>query len=61
MMSHIDRVIGDKDIKLKLAKKQKRMLNDKIDASAFLIWFLTNYPESSAEFFKDRTMQLRFN
>ena len=60
MMKHIDRLIEDKSIKSKLATKQRKMLNDKIDATAFLIWFLTNHPESATEFFKDRTMQLKF-
>jgi hypothetical protein len=28
--------------------KRQKMLNDKIDMTAFLIWFAENYPESSA-------------
>ena len=34
------------DIKLKWAKKKNRLLADKIDVSAFITWFLKNYPQS---------------
>ncbi len=29
-----------------MAGKRKRMLSDKIDVTAFMIWFIENYPES---------------
>ena len=35
------------DVKQKYIEKKKKLLNDKIDVTAFLVWFLENYPESS--------------
>jgi len=29
-----------------VAGKRKRMLSDKIDVTAFMIWFIEKYPES---------------
>jgi len=37
------------DIKEEWAKRQKHLLNDKIDVTAFMIWFIENYPRSFAE------------
>ncbi len=33
-------------IKQEWSDKSQRLLNDKIDVTAFLVWFLENYPES---------------
>ncbi|RPD98007.1 DUF354 domain-containing protein [Aureibaculum marinum] len=35
-------------IKVQWAEKRKRLLTDKIDVSAFLTWFLCNYPQSDS-------------
>ncbi|MCK9157669.1 MAG: DUF354 domain-containing protein [Candidatus Cloacimonas sp.] len=37
------------NIKEEYLPKREKMLNDKIDVSAFLIWFVENYPESGKE------------
>ena len=37
------------NIKEEYLPKREKMLNDKIDVSAFLIWFVENYPESVKE------------
>jgi hypothetical protein len=34
------------NLKEELKKKRKRMLLDKIDVTAFMVWFTDNYPES---------------
>jgi predicted glycosyltransferase len=34
------------DIKEEWSKRQKNLLNDKIDVTAFLLWFVENYPQS---------------
>lgn len=41
-------------------KRQKKLLNDKIDVTAFLVWFLEHYPESSRIMKKDPEYSLRF-
>jgi predicted glycosyltransferase len=37
------------DIKTEWVKRQKILLNDKIDVTAFMIWFIENYPRSIIE------------
>ena len=49
-----------KEIKSEYKKRKKFMLSEKIDTSAFLIWMIENYPNSSKEFFRDTTIQLKF-
>ena len=36
-------------LKQEWAKRQKYLLNDKIDVTKFMIWFIENYPRSFAE------------
>lgn len=47
---------------LKDTWKQKRdsMLNDKIDVTSFMVWFIENYPESFHKMKKDSTFQYQF-
>ncbi|WP_440951249.1 DUF354 domain-containing protein [Methanosphaerula subterraneus] len=40
--------------------KQKRLLREKIDVTAFLIWFIQNYPESVVEMKEHPEVQHRF-
>ena len=56
----IEKLLADPGLKETFRQRQKDMLKEKIDASAFLIWMVENYPKSSQEFFADPTMQLRF-
>ena len=39
-------LLQDPDLKTKGREKQKRLLNDKIDVTAFMVWFIENYPQS---------------
>ena len=39
-------LLQDPGLKEKGREKQKRLLNDKIDVTAFLVWFIESYPES---------------
>jgi len=49
MLEAIERVLKDTDAKAKWEIKRNRMLEDKIDVTAFWIWFIDNYPESLNE------------
>ena len=45
----IEKAVGllqDPALKEKGREKQKRLLNDKIDVTAFMVWFIENYPQS---------------
>lgn len=39
-------ILTTKGIKEEWAIKRQKMLNDKIDVTAFLVWFVENWPES---------------
>jgi predicted glycosyltransferase len=39
-------IINNKDIRQEYKEKKQRMLNDKIDGTAFLVWFVENWPRS---------------
>ena len=39
-------LLENPDLKQEWQKKRKKLLKDKIDVTAFMIWFIENYPES---------------
>jgi len=60
----IDRVIellSEKGLKKLFQERRCKMLNDKIDVTAFMVWFVENYPESEKIIKKDPDFQYRFN
>lgn len=42
-------LVQQDDLKEKWAEKQKRLLQDKIDVTDFMVWFIENYPHSFEE------------
>ena len=40
------RLISDKDLKAKHIKNRAKLLSEKIDVTAFMVWFIENYPAS---------------
>lgn len=53
-------LLSHPDLNNEYANRRQRMLKDKIDVTAFLVWFLGNYP-SSVKIMKDNSeYQLRF-
>lgn len=41
-------LLRDPDLRVKGKVKRERLLEDKIDVTAFMVWFVENYPESVA-------------
>ena len=39
-------ILNDLEIKRKWRLKQERLISDKIDVTAFMVWFIENYPNS---------------
>lgn len=39
-------LLGEKDFKVFFSARKAQMLSDKIDVTAFLVWFIENYPHS---------------
>ncbi len=46
MLELINRLLKQPDTKAEWSRKKDKMLADKVDFTAYLIWFVSNYPES---------------
>jgi predicted glycosyltransferase len=46
LIQKIQEIISVPDLKKSIQSKKEKMLSEKIDLTAFLIWFVENYPES---------------
>lgn len=57
---NVTKLAADKDLKKKWKKKRQAMLDDKIDLTAFLIWFFETYPTSANKIMKDVDYQRKF-
>ena len=53
-------LLQDPALKTKGREKQKRLLNDKIDVTAFMVWFIENYPQSVAIIKRNPYLQEQF-
>lgn len=52
--------LSNNNIKAEWQLKRKKLLSEKIDVSAFITWFLTNYPKSHVIMKKDPDFQFKF-
>lgn len=46
MFDKINELLKKPNLKEEWQKRRQKLLNDKIDVTAFLVWFVENYPES---------------
>jgi predicted glycosyltransferase len=53
-------LLEDNNLKKEGERKREKLLNDKIDVTAFMIWFIENYPESFKEMKENPKVQERF-
>jgi len=53
-------LLEDPDLWSKGKTKRERLVRDKIDVTAFMVWFVENYPESREEMNRDPKSQDRF-
>jgi predicted glycosyltransferase len=60
IFNKIDEIINLKNSFDEFQIRRKKMLKEKIDASNFLIWMLTDYPNSVNSFFNNRSIQQKF-
>jgi predicted glycosyltransferase len=42
-------LVGQPGLKAEWARKRERLVNDKIDVTAFMVWFVENFPQSFHE------------
>ena len=60
MFSKIDELLSMSDLKAEWQRRRQVMLSEKIDYSAFLTWFIENYPESQTIMRENPDYQWRF-
>ncbi|MEM4615934.1 MAG: DUF354 domain-containing protein [Archaeoglobaceae archaeon] len=53
-------LVQKENLKKEWQKKREGLLKDKIDITAFMVWFIENYPESFNEFKENPEIQYRF-
>jgi uncharacterized protein len=58
--SKLDELFNVQDLRNLFQSRRMEMLSEKIDVTAFLIWFIKNYPESPGEMKKNPDFQNRF-
>lgn len=60
MFQKIEGLLAMPDLKQEWQRRRQKMLSEKIDYSAFLTWFIENYPESGKVMRETPEIQLRF-
>jgi len=53
-------ILQDKNLKPIWKKRRQKMLADKIDITAFMVWFVENYPKSKKIMKENPDFQYRF-
>ena len=60
MLGKIQTLLKLSNLKQEWRNRRKKMLSEKIDVTAFLIWFVENYPESHEVMKNNQNYQVRF-
>ena len=60
VLEKVKELVNDKHLKSKTLKRRKLLLNDKIDVTGLLVWFVENYPDSFRIMKNDPDYQSRF-
>jgi len=60
LYAKIEELVSTKNLREEWHSRKKKMLEDKIDLNAFVIWFLENYPESANIIRNSPEFQARF-
>lgn len=56
----VSELLNIPDLALEFQKRRKKMLNEKIDVTAFMIWLIENFPESAENIRKEPDFQYLF-
>lgn len=60
LFSKLDELLAEKDLKMIWQERRSRMLQDKIDVTAFMVWFVENFPKSADIMRTNPDFQLQF-
>ncbi len=59
-LKKIDKIIDQPDSRIFFQQKREKLLSEKIDLTAFMVWFIENYPESAKIMKENPDYQYRF-
>jgi uncharacterized protein len=60
LINKLDELLNINNLQEVFELKRKRMLNDKIDVTAFFVWLIENYPQSVVKIKSDPKLQYQF-
>lgn len=60
LLSLTSELLGNDNLRISFQKNRNTMLSDKIDVTAFMVWFIENYPESVGIMHKNPEYQHQF-
>jgi uncharacterized protein len=60
LFDKLNELLAEAEPGQKFALRRERMLSDKIDVTAFMVWVIENYPKSAAEMKHNPDIQLKF-
>jgi predicted glycosyltransferase len=60
MINKIKELLQHENLKKEFQARRQKMLSEKIDVTAFLVWFIENYPESIRMVREEPEIQMRF-
>lgn len=60
VLAKAKQLLADPDLRAKGRQKRDRLLRDKIDVTAFMVWFIENYPASVGKMKKNPDIQESF-
>ncbi|MCJ7483464.1 MAG: DUF354 domain-containing protein [Thermodesulfovibrionales bacterium] len=60
LFEKMEELLAKKDLKMIWQKRRSRMLQDKIDVTSFMVWFVDSFPKSAEIMRNDPEYQLRF-
>lgn len=60
LFEKIDELLAMLNLREEFQLRRQKMLDDKIDVTAFLVWFIENYPQSAKIMKENRDYQFRF-
>ena len=59
-LNKVEELVNNKNLKEEYSIRRKKLLEDTIDVSSFLIWLFENYPKSKIEYFNNPNIQNKF-
>ena len=60
LLKIVDELINDEKSISRFKEKSERLIKDKIDVTAFMVWFIENYPQSKKAITGNPNYQDRF-